>query len=305
MANEFYDVTYGSVRLWCESVQSDNSRTIVKHELAEGDDHPTQDKGKTPGTPTTCAILWIEMPSETLGPKERFLKFKQLVDAGDGPHLFVHPIDGAYYAHAENFVYRIDEDDNIVDCSVTFIRAAAAEEPTPVGSGTSVRAGEAAVADKAAKLAEILGELEVDSDVPAAAVAAQESWQDADEVPTRQVINDVAGLSDSLNALIVDEGLEDDIELWPAFKATIELGAAVRAAALAALAETPKLTAILIAEPIALLALCVRLYGGGEAEDRVREILALNDIRTPGWIAAGSLIMVPVPSSSRRARRAA
>lgn len=306
-ANTFYDVTYGSIRLWCESVSTDNSRTQVVHELAEGDEHPVQDRGRKPGRPVTCELLWIEMPSEADPPQERFLRFKALADAGPeaGPQLFVHPVDGAYYANVENFNYTIDEDENISQCSVTFIHAADISQPLAAGAGASIRSGEQSVEDAATSLDDTLIEVGIDSDVPSNAIAAASSWADSEAVPTRQVIVDVAELSTQLASLIEDEGLEDDLALWDAYKQTIELGAAVRAAALAALAETPKLTGIYVADSISLLALCVRLYGGGEAEDRARQIAELNDIRTPAWVASGSVVMIPVPSAARRLALAA
>ncbi len=298
---DFYDVTWGSVRLWCASIQSDNSRTQVIHELAEGDEHPTQDRGLTPGRPVTCDLLWVDMPNEAKPPLERFLAFKGLIDRGEGPLLFVHPIDGAYYANASQFVYTIDEDGNIAECSVTFIRTAPAEAPTAVGSGTSIRAGEAAVEARATELDEELEAVGAESTIGADAIAAQENWQSSDTTSARQVIIDVASLSTSIESLISDEGLEDDLALFRAYKAAIMMGDAIRGAALAALSETPKLTSILIREPISLLALCVKAYGGAEAEDRVREILGLNDIRNPAWIATGTLVTIPVPTRVRAA----
>ncbi len=296
---DFYDVTWGPVRLWCAEITTDNGRTQVIHELAEGDEHPTQDRGKTPGAPVDCELLWVEMPREAKPPLDRFRAFKKLVDDGEGPLLFMHPIDGAYYASVGAFKYTLDEDGNVSSCSVTFIRSAPAEAPITVGSGVSIIAGEAAIAARADELNAALESVDIESTIAADAKAAQASWQEADDVPTRQVIVDVADLSNELSNLIEGKGLENDLAYWDAYKAAIMMGDAIRSAALAALAETPKVTSILIREPISLLALCVRLYGGAEAEDRVRQVMSLNDIRTPGWIPTGTLITIPVPPRRR------
>lgn len=296
---EFYDCTWGSVRLWCASVSTDNSRTKVIHELAEGDEHPVQDRGLGVRK-VTCELLFVQMPREPRPPRERFLEFKAQVDGGED-HLFQHPLGETYYAGVEAFTHEIDEDGNLT-ASVTFVKSGEPEAPVQTGAGTTAAAGEDAVATQAAALTAELDEVGISSTTPADAVAAQASWSESETVPTRQVIVDVARLSDSLATMIEDEGLERDLKLFPAYKASILLGNAIRAAALAALAETPRLTAVRIKHTISLLALCVRIYGGAEAEDRVRQILALNDIRTAGWLEADTVIMIPIPSRAQRAR---
>jgi hypothetical protein len=303
MAFDFYDVTWGVSRLWCSRIDTDRSRTVVVHELAEGDDHPTQDRGFAPRR-IDCDLMFVEMPGERLSAMDRFLTFQAQVEEGE-PQIFTHPIDGRFYARVEGFRYTIDEDENIVDCTATFIRSAAVEGPTPAGSGTSAATGEGAVAARAEQFDAELEAVGLSSSIGADSVAAQETWSDPLTVPTRQVILDVAGLSSRLATFIEDEQLEHDLKLFGAWKATIQLGGAIRAAALAALAETPKVTAVLVGSPISLLALCVRMYGGAEAEDRVRQVLALNDLSTPGWIAAGTVLTMPVPAKGRAVRRAA
>jgi hypothetical protein len=300
---EFYDVTWGASRLWCSEITTDNSRTQVVHELAEGDDHPVQDRGLGVRR-VTCQILFIEMPNEATPPLDRFLAFKAQADSGK-QYLFTHPIDGPYYANLEGFNYSLDEDGNVSNCSCSFLKAGKAEQPLQAGASSSTRAGEDAVAARSEEFSSALGDVGIDSDIGTTATTAVESRADSDEVPTRQVIVDVAELSRSLVDMIETEGLEHDIKLFAAYKSTILLGAAIRAAALAALSETPRVTAIRIGVPISLLALCVRIYGGAEAEARLRQILALNDIRTPGWLAEGTVIMIPVPSTTVLARRAA
>jgi hypothetical protein len=296
MALDLYDVSWGVSRLWCSSIRTDRSRTVVVHEVAEGDDHPTQDQGQAPRW-VECELLFIEMPGERLSPMERFLTFQAQVEEGE-PQLFTHPIDGQFYARVEGFTYTIDEDENITDASARFIRSANAESPTPAGAGTTAAAGEDAVAASAAEFTNELAAVGITSTLGADAVAAQEAWGSAEEVPTRQVLVDVAALSERLATMIVDEGLEEDLSLFGAYRAAILFGDAIRAAALAALAETPKLTSIRIGSPVSLLALCRRIYGGAQAEMRQRQILALNDIRTPAWIEAGTVLMIPLPSSS-------
>lgn len=294
MAEFFEDIRWGGVRLWCSRVTTDNSRTQVVHEVAEGDDHPVQDRGLAPRR-TTCDLLFVDMPDEPRGPLERFREFKAMVDSDEGPRLLVHPIDGAHYAGVEAFTYAIDEDSNLAEASVVFVRTAPAE--ADVTPATSAVAGDHAVEARAAELATALEVAGVTSAAPATATAHQAAWSEADELGAQEVINGVAEISEGLGTLIED--LEDDLALWPAYEATIMLGAAVRASAIAALAETPRLTAVRVATPIGSLALAARIYGGAEAETRDRQIRALNAIATPGWIPVGTVVVVPVPTRRR------
>jgi hypothetical protein len=299
---DFYDVTWGNVRLWCSSITTDNSRTQVIHELAEGSEHPVQDRGLAPRK-VSCSLLFVEMPTESTSAIDRFLAFKAQVDGGE-QFLFTHPIDGGYYANVEKFDYTLDEDSNIEGASCTFIKAGTAESPLAAGAGTGNSAGADAVSARAEDFDDELEAVGLSSDVGSDAVDRQEEWSTADSVPTRQVIVDVADLSNRLSTLISDEGLEFDLKLFGAYKASIFLGDAIRAAALAALAETPKLTAILIGESVSVWVLCRRIYGGVDTESRVRQVLALNDIRTPAWIDRGSVVVVPIPTRARRDRAA-
>lgn len=300
---EFNDVTWGSVRLWCSRLSTTNGRSIVVHELAEGDDHPTQDRGLAPRR-VSCDLLFIEMPSEPTAPLARFQAFKAQVDDGE-QLLFSHPIDPPFYARVEDFTYDIDEDGNFASVTCTFIKSGEAEAPRAAGAGATAAAGEDAIAARAAEFDAEIDAVGIESTLGDDAIAAQGVWAEAESVPTRQIIVDVAGLSARMSAFIEDEQLEHDLALFAVFRASILLGAAIRAAALAALAETPRLTAVLVATPISLLALCVRMYGGLEAEDRTRQVLALNDLRSPAWIDPGTIVMMPVPSRSRALRRVA
>lgn len=290
---EFHDCTWGSVRLWCARIDTDNSRTIVVHELADGDEHPTQDRGLAPRR-VTCELLFVEMPRESTAPLERFLAFKSQVDDGE-PLVFQHPLGEAYYARIEEFNYTLDEDGNLESCTATFIRAYDGDDPIPAGTGVSSSAGGSLLTARADEFAEDLEAVGISSSAGTDAVAYQDAWSESDEVPTRDVLVNTSEISGRLGSLIEDEGLEDDLELFAAYRSTIMLGAAMRAAALSALSETPKVTAVRVSRPVSLLALARSIYGGAEAEDRVRQILSLNSVRHPAWIEEGTVLMIPVP----------
>lgn len=118
-------------------------------------------------------------------------------------------------------------------------------------------------------------------------------------VSTRDVLIDAARISTNIALMIELGGLQTDLSLWPAFRAAIMLGDAVRSAAMAATSETPTVFTMRVRDRTALLPLAARLYGGAQATDRVRQILSLNDIPTPGWLDPGDYMM-PTPSVQAR-----
>lgn len=120
--------------------------------------------------------------------------------------------------------------------------------------------------------------------------ASVAAWSDED-VNVRRVIVDSARLSDSIATMIELGGFEDDIQLYPVFISSIMLGDAVRSAAIAATSETANVFVMRIQDPSALLPLAARIYGGRDAEDKARQIMSLNDIRTPGWLDIGDYLM--------------
>src|SRR5687768_8464981 len=133
-AETFNDVIWGSVRLWCASITTSNGRNIVVHELAEGDDHPTQDRGLAVRR-TTCELLFVEMPSEKTSALERLRAFLAQIEDGE-ELLFSHPIDDPYFARVEDFHYTLDDDGNVSDASCVFVKSGEAEAPSPAGAGS-------------------------------------------------------------------------------------------------------------------------------------------------------------------------
>ncbi len=297
---DYYDITWGRIRVWCSSLNTDNSRTQVVHELSSGDDHPIQDRGLGP-RPVTCALLFIEMPSEPSPPQDRLEEFAAQVNRGD-VELFTHPINGSYLVHVENFAYDIDEDGNIENATCTFLPAGEIQDLYPAQIGVAAATGTDAVSARASALSTELDALGIESTIPAEALETTESWVESAEVSARDVIVDAARVSTAIDAMIEDEGLEDDLALWPLYQATVLLASAYRQAAIAATSETPSLFFMLISTPTSVLALVTRVYGGAEAEDRDRQVRALNDVRSPGGlIEAGAYLAMPARSSRRKA----
>lgn len=307
MAN-FVPVTWGSIRLWCSDVQINAGHRIIKHDLTQGDDHPTYDAGAE-SRDVRCSLLFDDFPGETDDPKVRLQRLATAVLKNE-PAIFTHPLFGSWPAIVGTFTPRIDEH-GVCSADIEFIPSDAIEKVSPAGAGIPGIVGEVSVTAAADVLdfeletvfdEDLLGSAFSESplDITSDAREAVESWSEGETVPTRDVIADTADISGRLASMIDEMGMEDDVALFDIYRATIMFGDSVRSAAIAMTSETPAVFVMRVKTPVVLLRLCAQVYGGAEAEDRERQVIALNDVRTSGWFGPGDLLM-PVKGSSRTA----
>lgn len=127
--------------------------------------------------------------------------------------------------------------------------------------------------------------------------ASVATWTDED-VNTRKILNDTARLSDSIGTMIDIGGLEDDLQMWPVFRAAIMFGESIRSAAISATSETPSVFVMRVQRRVALLSVAAKIYGGAAAQGRSKQISTLNDIRTVGWLDPGDYLMPTRPASA-------
>lgn len=305
LPDELFEASYGTIRLFAAEVETDNGRDQVIHPLARGDAHPLQDRGLKPRI-STLQLIFDDMQGEPVSGIRRFRQFKEIVDSGDMPQLYRHPIDGSYNASVGDFTYRIS-DSSVVTATVQFIADDDVKPISPTSASSGTATAEGAVDQAVATFAKSMLDVGIDTDLGDQAAAAQDRWlgtgdDGADPVPTRQVLVDVAQLITGLEVLIVDAGMEDDLQLWPALRDTLLLMEAVRGAALAATSDSAAQFTVRIGEASrSLLALCVSVYGAAQAEDRMRQVSSLNDISTVAWIDPGTQLVMPAKSISPRA----
>lgn len=297
-SDAFFEVTWGRLKLWLSSISTDNSRSLVVHELSSGDVHPVQDRGERIRR-SRCTLLFDDMTGESMPAFDRFVLFKAAVDSG-AEAVFTHPIDGSYMAKVGEFNYDIDEHSIITNVSAEFVAVDEIQAVLiPASGSVSGLASEGSVTAMADALDTELEAVDLDTDITADARTAADAWTDPDVSP-REVIASVAELSDRIADFITYEDLEGDLALFDAYRAAVMLAASIRAAAVSATSETPNVFSIFVAKPVVLLALMAKMYGGARAEERARQVIALNDIRTPGWLTPGQYLM-PAKTTSERA----
>ncbi len=283
--------SWGSIRMFAEEISTTAGRTKVVHNLSSGDQHPVQDRGLQE-VRTRVRILFDEFPGAP-APDVAVRILQDAVNTGKSA-IFTHPLIGSYLAGVGDFTHTVDSS-GVITGEAEFIPD---DTPLSVAPATALSPGvdvATSVSQAADNLDAELVAVGISTEVTGDARETAERWDADPDLPARQIANDTARISTGVAELIEVNGLEDDILLWPSFRAAIMLGEAVRAAAVAVASETPAVFLMRVTTPTALLPLAARVYGGADAVERARQILELNDIATPGWLPPGDYVMPTRP----------
>lgn len=294
MAAVFYEARLAGLPVWIASISTDAGRTVVEHLPTVGDEVELDDRGQAP-LRARVELLFAERPG--LAPAaDRLRELAAKVAKGDPDGFwFTHPILGTYRAAVSDFTFELRG--TIASATCTLIRKGAPTAVEPLGPGVAVTAGVEAVSTAADQVKTELAAVDLETDVGTSAIAAITAWPDA---PARQVFLDAATLSAQIQDEIARLELLADLELWPAYKALIGLADSVRSAAEAATSAVPRTFRLLVSAPVALRALVARVYGGRLAAERYEQVVALNDLSTPGRVPAGTTLVMPALAPAPR-----
>lgn len=291
---DFYKSSFGDLRLWLSTVTTDKSRTLVVHEMSAGDDYVVQDRGRAP-LKSTFSVLFDLMAGDDIEPLDRARRLSALVDGK--PRLLSHPIEGTYLARVGPFNIDIDEN-GVITANVEFIAVAESIAVAPAGAGGIPAAGAGAVAQAAdAYILELEGIGESGS-LGTDAAAAADSWAAAADPNPRDVLAQTGSLTEDLGTQADD--LDDDLAKWQAFKQTVLLSDAVRAAAEASTSDTTSTFVLKVGSTVALRALLAGVYGADECDVQYARALLLNDISNPAWLELGTELVLPMPTTPAR-----
>ncbi len=298
MPANWFTARFGSERLYVVDFDTAIGRTKVVHSPARGDDHVIQDRGKVLGR-IRFEVAFFQVDGEDPH-LERYRRFLKLLD-DDEPRVLVHPLHPSTLA-------------TLGDCQLSGgaatdeVRVSA--EFLPVGDitidalldgdgGIVPAAGEEAVTAAAAEAETALADAGLASSTPSAATAAATSWAEAEEVDSRSVYLELASVTSQIDSDISTLGLEGDLAFWETYAAMIGLRSALRGAALASASPTPRTFDLTVAVPTPVRVLCARAYGAADADARTAEVLALNDLRSPLLVGAGTILKMPAIGVSR------
>lgn len=142
-----YEAAWGDIRLFIAKLQWEAGNTQVIHDLAAGDDHPMQPRGRRLQT-ATAELIFDDFPDA----KERGVDAYRRLEAAAGERrIFTHPVEGSFYARIGKLNPTID-DSSVITVECEIIPDTGADPVTPTGPATTVASGQSAVAAASAKV---------------------------------------------------------------------------------------------------------------------------------------------------------
>jgi len=311
---QLFECRFGGIRLDVQSTQDTLGRVLATHQIPHREASPVRDQGGQARV-TQCRIIFFPLDAND-DPRERFYFFKSVVDEGR-TQTFVHPITGSYRAKCGELTMSAAAEPRetlMVECS--FHEDADVPAVFEAGAGVPVRAGveevSAAAADLDAGLVEVNAELDEDAEplastVGNSAVTQVQAWEEASRdvdkgLTAREVNLQLVALSDSISAETDRLELALHPERQPIARSLSNLHHSVRRAAAAFIEESPRIAEVTILSPTNVYTLAARTYPGEPAEQRVEQILQLNDLPNPARIEAGTRLKVYSTRTSSRLR---
>lgn len=282
-----HEARYDDVAIGVTSLQHEGGQDWSVSSPTRGSNHTLQPRGlKVRRTP--CEILFVGD-----GFEERWRKFDELAN-GEEPKLFVHPLRGSYLAIVEGWTYAVSEVGGLITGSCTFVEFSPPAAPSPVAAASSATAGAAGVRiakDKADAAALAAG---TTFDEGAEALALADEWSSTDGLDARSVQAQLeattAKIVERLDALKPSNNAE-----WQLYKAMLRTNYQLQQSARAVLAEGEIVADFLVETGAPLVVIARRLYGGAQARDRAEDLRRLNNLRSPGYVPAGTRLKVLPP----------
>ncbi len=148
MPTALLSASWGRIRLFCEEMTTDGSRTQVVHRLSSGSLHPTQDRGRRERR-VRCKLQFDHFPGSP--PPIEAAAIMEAAVASGASAMFQHPTLGRYLASVGEFTWTIDSS-SVISADAEFIQEDADQAVTPTGAGSSAVAGEISVAAAATAL---------------------------------------------------------------------------------------------------------------------------------------------------------
>lgn len=306
----YFDRTFGGVRMFLASLDTERGRDVATLSPSLGGKHTHLDRGLRDQV-TRAEILFLDQPGAEPY-TDRYTAFVKLCEKGE-PQVFSHPFDGSLRARAGELQVRGEADARMITVTCTFYREEAELTVLAVAGGTNPAAGVESVTVAAAAVSASLTELGIPSDVdvdpeaprsdgishaPLASVAdTVAAWRDAgDELDSQTVFLEVAALVAQLDALTDDLELLTDITRWQAYRDVALLRYEVTRAGEAFTAAARATFDVFVSVDRPVLAICAEVYGASKARARAAEVARNNRLRTPGLVPAGTTLKMPAES---------
>lgn len=283
---DFYQGSYGAVRLWMSQIQTAEGRNLMIFEPTSGNEFPVEDLGENQRA-VQVDLLFDWMGGDQMSPIDRLQALRAEID--DKPRVFRHPLLGSYVARFGAFDHTVDEDSTITG-HATVVREQRDAAVDSTGS-SSVFASSQSVSVSATKARDQLTELRMDTSAIDEAEATVESWAEADDPDPRQMRAEAGSVRERLGA--VASSLETDLDAYSSWAAVMQLAEDVSSAYEAATSDTAETFVMRLGEPVAARALLASVYGADEADQRYEQFIRLNDVDNPLRLVRNAEYLMP------------
>jgi hypothetical protein len=288
-----FAATYGGVPLLMASLSGEGGRDVVVQSPSRGDVHTLQDRGRRLRS-VRCELRFVDEPGKA-APHVRFQQFEQLASEAL-PHVFSSPIHGSYLAVVTDFQFGANADARELTASCTFLPKSEPRTVFPAGAGSAPTAGVEEVGATVAATDDALAAAGLTSSVTGPCLSTVTAWTQAETPSARAVYLEAASLAQRIDEEMDEFELATDLDRWELYRSYITLRYQVSRAAMAVTSEAERVFDLVVREPIPARLLCAQVYGAAAAEERARQVVELNRLRTPGRIPPGTTLKMPAVS---------
>lgn len=285
----YFEASFGGVSMHVGSINTTRGRDIAIQSPTSGDNHSLTDRGKKVVS-STWEILFVDRPN--LAPYlERYEQFRNLVESGE-VQILSHKLDGTYPARAADLQVSSDSNRLDVRCTCTFHQESRAPAVLPVEAGTSSYAGTESVTAHASSMKAVLADLGLASSAPADAEAAVARWEEG-ETDSNDVLLEVTTVTQKIDSAIAELELATDLDRWEAYRAMVELRYAIVRAGEAFTSAAATVFTVFIDKARPVRVLVAEALGVDDLEENVATTIAMNRLRTPARVPAGTSLLLP------------
>lgn len=286
----YFGASYAGVPMLISEIETERGRDLLVQSPAQGDTHTVTNQGKKLRI-AKCEILFLDQPGQD-SYTDRYDEFVKLFEDGD-PHVLSHPLDGQYTARGGDLSASGSAGSMSIKLSATFLHEQEAPAVFPVAAGVTGEAGVESVSAAADRAIGVLDEFELESSVPTAARDMVASWSEAENLDSQSVFTGVAVITQQIDGEIARLNMRKSLDLWQPYRELIQLRYEVSRAAEAFTSLAATVFDLFVDQPRPLLSICAEIYGGGAARTKYAEVLAINRVRTPGRVPAGTTLKMP------------
>lgn len=307
-----FSASFGGLPLYVLNTSDVGGNRLVRHSFPHRDGEELEPMGAV-ARKTRCKLIFF-YPLQSglrLGPQDSFLDptayFRAFMDLVASPErqVFTHPLTGSYMARVGEVTYAADPSQrDVITAECTFeedtLEPAVFDQAAAFTSATSmidVTQSRAALQDEILVIRPKVGTtIYVDALETAAddSVDRASTWGD----PVKKLRDANLELAQSLEELDIANqnlGASLDVGFFPLITAVNDLKLSL-IQRWRSTQQAARIIQVTVYSPAPLFVLAAQIYGATGVEDRVNQILGLNDVRNPLRIEAGTVLNVQSPT---------